>query len=236
MYSFPFTFRALHGCLLALSLLGTLPAGAQYLGGFGDGSFTAAAVSAVAPLNLLTFTAEADQSVTHLHWETTQEEATDYFEIQRATTATGPFVVVGRTDAAGYSRPGEVLAYRFTDAAPPTGRAYYRLRVVDLDGTFRYGTLASVDRVADLARFEVFPNPADGTAIQLRLSEVPVDRSLHVEVLDATGRHPVATQTVALRGDVAKLNFTDRLPAGSYLLRLHTGRQTLPTQLLIVAD
>ena len=231
MYANQFTFRV----LLAACLLGSLHVRAQYLGGVGDGSFTAAAVSAVAPLDLLGFTAEANGSVTDLRWETANEEDTEYFEIQRATTPTGPFAVIGRLDAAGHSRPGEDLAYRFTDEEAPLGRSYYRLRVVDLDGSFQYSKLASATHEAAMTSFAIFPNPGDGKSLQLRLSAPPVDRALHVEVLDATGRRQLADQTVQLRGNVAALTFVERLPAGSYLVRLHTGEQTLPVRLLIVA-
>ena len=232
MHATQFTFRI----LLVACLLGSLPARAQYLGGSGDGSFTAAAVSAVAPLDLLEFSAEANGSATGLHWQTANEEDTHFFEIQRATTTGGPFTVVGRLDAAGHSRPGQVLAYQFTDEDPPVGRSYYRLRSVDLDGSFQYSAIVSASHAAATASFAIFPNPGDGRSLQLRLAEPPLDPALHVEVLDATGRRQVADQTVPVRGDVAALTFAERLPAGSYLVRLHSGQQTWPARLLIVAD
>lgn len=217
-------------------LLGSLGAQAQYLGGFGDGSATSASVSAVAPLDLLAFTAHTDGPSTQLRWETANETDTDYFEIQRASRADGPYAAIGRHEAAGYTRPGEQLAYFFTDADAPEGRSFYRLLTVDLDGSSQYSTIVSAHHEAPVAGFDIFPNPGDGKAYQLRLQELPADRALHVEVLDATGRRQIADQTLSVRGDVAALTFPDRLPAGSYLVRLHTGRQALPVRLLIVAD
>lgn len=236
MYFTSPTLLAVRGGLLTAFLLCNLAVHAQYLGGIGDGSFSAGAVSAVAPLDLLHFTAQEEGPVTDLRWETANEEDTDYFEIQRATSAAGPFTVIGRVDAAGYSRPGEVLAYRFSDEAPPAGRGFYRLRTVDLDGSSQYGKLASATHETGAAGFEIFPNPGDGKALQLRLSEIPADRALQVEILDATGRRQIANRTVNVRGDVAALTFANRLPAGSYLVRLHTGQGALPVRLLIVTE
>lgn len=227
-----FVFR---GFLLLATLLVSGHTYAQYLGGIGDGSFNAAAVSAVAPLDLLSFDATNADASTHLEWKTANEEDTERFLIERSTDGR-TFEAIGQTPAAGYSAPGQEVVYFYEDAAPPSGQVYYRLLVVDLDGSEQYSDVVSVRHAAPEAAFEIYPNPGSGKSMELQLRELPGHDPIYVEVVDATARRPIENHVIYAEGSRGYVTFTNRLPAGSYLVRLHTDRLSLSPRLLVVAD
>jgi hypothetical protein len=54
----------------------------------------------------------------------------------------------------------EGIQYNSTDKNPFYGISYYRLRIVDLDGSYRYSKIVSVNIDADVkSDIAVFPNP-----------------------------------------------------------------------------
>lgn len=88
------------------------------------------------------FWLEVVQQQVILQWQTLTEIHADHFTIERSKDGIS-FDVIGEVPATGYSTvPRD---YRFRDADPPTGKLYYRLRQVDLDGTFEYSTILSTE-------------------------------------------------------------------------------------------
>ena len=68
-------------------------------------------------------------------WSTASEENSATFVIQRSANGFD-FSPIGSVSAAGDS--DEVNNYVFYDSAPVLGKAYYRIKQIDLDGTFDY--------------------------------------------------------------------------------------------------
>lgn len=75
-----------------------------------------------------------------LQWQTSTESDVDYFSVQRSTGG-GIFSERGRVPARGTS--STPLNYRFDDQAP-AALAYYRLQLVDNDGSFTYSPTLAV--------------------------------------------------------------------------------------------
>ena len=82
------------------------------------------------PLQLLSFTAEAQGKNIMLNWFTGREEGTDYFKIERSLD-TYTFEEVGMVKAAGKSN--ELKAYALLDTKPSSGVSYYRLSMPNTD-------------------------------------------------------------------------------------------------------
>ncbi len=109
---------------------------------------------------------------------------------------------------------GTRLDYSFTDAAPPAGENYYRLKQIDIDGGYEY-RLVVVDISSGKGSLAVYPNPVADGKLTLKLSEPEVQS---VDVFSITG----------IRMKVGKLQSdhtldVGTLPAGMYFIRL-TGR------------
>ena len=82
------------------------------------------------PMQLLSFTAEAQGKYIMLNWFTGHENGTDYFKIERSLD-TRTFEEVGRVKASGKSN--ELKAYALLDTKPAAGISYYRLSMPNTD-------------------------------------------------------------------------------------------------------
>lgn len=141
----------------------------------------------VLPMELLLFQAIPRGSQIDLAWRTATERNTDRFEVQRSRDDQ-QFIPIGQQDAAGESL--QPLDYSFTDQAPLAGPNYYRLKLLDRDGSFTFSSVevAFVERSLD-QRPLLFPVPAMDL---LHVSfHAPTEGMAIIRLRDALGR-PVA--------------------------------------------
>ncbi len=83
------------------------------------------------PVELISFTGEAQAGGNFLTWITATEFDNDYFTLEHATDATN-FSVIDVTAGAGTSIDVQTYDFLHTDA--PEGLSYYRLSQTDVDG------------------------------------------------------------------------------------------------------
>ncbi len=163
-----------------------------------------------------------------LQWRTDHEFQISYYIIEVARTLadfqTGRFLETGRVNSLGNAPSGH--SYSFTDAEPgKTGTRYYRLRIVERDGSSTYSAVRPVRFNNDL-RWEVFPNPSSGI-FQL-VFQVGDGEQVQGRVVDAAGR---TVMQMARKGTgfvekwVIELNEA-KYPAGMYLVELSGGEET----------
>ena len=108
---------------------------------------------------------------------------------------------------------------------PYLGTSYYRLKTTDFDGAISLSQLVEVHYVKDQNwGFQLFPNPNTGQHFTLNLEGIPAGEKLLLEVVDASGRiiyrQELAADATADATARARFDLQDRLPAGSYLVRL----------------
>jgi hypothetical protein len=111
------------------------------------------------PVTLISFKATTEEnSIVDLTWGTAQESNADHFLIERSANAKS-WHMIARKDAKGDS--DAATSYQIQDPTPLTGISYYRLKMVDHDGTFTYSSLVRV-KIAEAitATPSVYPNPA----------------------------------------------------------------------------
>ena len=113
----------------------------------------------ILPVELTQFSARAnDESVT-IDWSTLSESNSDYFRVERSLDGRN-FGAIGEVKAQGNSV--EKINYSFRDEDPVQGINYYRLRQVDLDGSFLFSEISPVDYRSDNNQFDMYPVPANG--------------------------------------------------------------------------
>jgi hypothetical protein len=108
------------------------------------------------PLTLLSFTAQAVNGQGLLQWTTSSEYKTSYFLVQRSGNNIS-WDKIGQVTAAGQNTGQR--QYNYTDAAPGTGSNYYRLEMVDLDGTVTYSPIRQLSFDGQRS-IQIIPNPA----------------------------------------------------------------------------
>ncbi|TXF88506.1 T9SS type A sorting domain-containing protein [Neolewinella aurantiaca] len=185
------------------------------------GEFTVSASTAL-PVDLISFNGQAMEKANKLTWSTAREEAADRYVVERSSNANNDWAAIGEVLAAGDSETE--LFYELMDESP-LANAYYRLRMVDLDGTFTFSNIVELtnNTLGDTG-LSVFPVPA--------LSEVTVGFEAQaagkamIVLTDLTGR-TISEQevNVAAGYNAETVNLQPRA-SGVFLVRVSVdGRQ-----------
>ncbi|GAA4442297.1 hypothetical protein GCM10023091_28840 [Ravibacter arvi] len=158
------------------------------------------------PVRLVSFDASEEAGQAHLHWKTTDETNSHYFEIQKSQDAKN-WHIIGSVLAKGSSR--QPNQYAFTDRFLASSISYYRLRSVDLDGSYSLSPIVSVN-MAGHRQPLVYPVPAvSGAWIEGGLNT-------KAELLNIRGN---VLKTWQVTSDKDYLDLGDLNP-GHYLIRI----------------
>jgi len=138
------------------------------------------------PIELTDFTVKSDDDKTaHLKWTSLTESNSLHYEVQRKTD-NQDFTRIGIVNAAGESTAE--INYTFEDniSTLKGEYVYYRLKMVDKDGSFEYSDIRSLKLRDFDPTVSVYPNPAeDVVAISL---EMPWTSNLAVNIYNLKGQ------------------------------------------------
>jgi Secretion system C-terminal sorting domain len=179
------------------------------------------------PIHLSTFSAtkHAERS-SKLNWKTSSEINSDYFDIERSQDG-NTWETIGRVSAAGNS--SSELTYAYIDDKLPLLRSkeqlfYYRLRMTDLDGTFKYSDIRGVN-FGKLSEgvVSIYPNPTV-EHINVDLSGMDLEAgNVDLFVYDMTGRQMIKKSII---GNGIELIDVTLLPASTYNVVVKQGATT----------
>lgn len=179
--------------------------------------------SAALPLTLLSFSGSKKENNAVLNWTTTNEFNTSHFFIERSLDAT-KYEQVGRVES---KNNGSLLnQYEFVDDISniSTGRIYYRLRQVDIDGRFEYSKIISILNEQALTGIRLSPNPARGYVF-ISSSEPRQLKGANLTIVDVQGR-VVKTQLLT-EASTQRIDLT-KFVKGVYIVSIQNffGRET----------
>jgi hypothetical protein len=167
--------------------IGTLPVGNHvfYIRSFDTWSLTNVypfTINSALPLTLLSFTAQKENSSVKLNWQTSNEINTKYFNVERSIDGIH-FTGIGQVNVQTTSIP--IKDYGFNDPDFPSGRLYYRLKMIDINGAFTYSPVVRINNTAGIV-FNIYPNPANNiTTIELPAG---IGKNISINVLNAMGQ------------------------------------------------
>lgn len=134
------------------------------------------------PLTLISFKGQTGTGYNLLDWSTAEEINTDYFSVERSIVA-GEWNEIARIDAAGNSNT--TLHYNFRDHSPQVDFNCYRLKMVDIDGSYTLSHVIKLSSIHDgQPVVNIFPNPNAGL-LMVRLSFA---RQFELKILSNTGQ------------------------------------------------
>lgn len=188
-----------------------------FFGGEGDGWSAVLFPLGPLPVSLLSFTAE-ESGKTHLvKWVTSSEINTNRFEVQRSQNGRD-FISLGSTTPMGSASNG--AAYSFTVALPLTGNNFYRLKMIDNDGTAAYSNIVLLKNSAGL-QVSVYPNPT-AVLLYVKIPAFVNSQPIVADLLDASGK--LVAQPILVPGSNNAIA-VGKLPAGLYTLRCYIQQQ-----------
>jgi hypothetical protein len=150
---------------------------------FSSGTMAMVVDDAVLPLDLLSFTAAALEDKTYLQWHTVNEENVSHFEIERSIDARN-----WQTISSVSALNGLEQHYNVLDESPNNGNNYYRLKMVDFDGTYKYSKIVEITfgNSALSPQYFIYPNPNNGVFI-IQASNIQ-NELINIELFDGLGR------------------------------------------------
>ncbi len=167
------------------------------------------------PVELSSFTADANEGIVSLKWRTATETNNKGFEIQRSKSRVQKTEIgdrVGWEDIGfvnGNGTTAEMKSYSFTDNNIYRGTYKYRLKQIDFDGKYKYSeeVEVSVNAPATFALQQNYPNPFNPTTnIEYRILN---KEYVTLKVYDILGN------------EVATL-VNEEKPAGAYTVRFNS--------------
>ncbi len=169
------------------------------------------------PVELISFTAAVEQNTVKLKWQTATEVNNYGFAVERSTVK-GEWLKVGFVE--GYGNSNSPQDYLFTDNLTLTHNLTlsYRLKQIDLNGSFTYSNEISVDAASsvptEFALEQNYPNPFNPvTTIKYSIPTSPASSPL------VKGRTEVGFVTLKiynLLGQEVATLVNKQQPAGSY--------------------
>lgn len=176
------------------------------------------------PVSLVSFEAKALPQSVRLNWKATDEKAFSGYQVQRSTDA-HEFSDLSWVPAQGNN--GNSISYSYTDNTAPVGTTlYYRLKMVDVDGTTNYSAIRSVRIDPANLLSQLVPNPVHGKA-QLTINN-PLDQTVSVVIVRASGQTVFQQQYSLMKGINTIAIDTAKFGAGMYSILITDGvsRQT----------
>ncbi|MDR3667159.1 MAG: T9SS type A sorting domain-containing protein, partial [Ignavibacteriaceae bacterium] len=155
-------------------------------------------------------------------WNTATELNSLSFDIEKTNSGNAAWQKIASVKASGNSSSPK--SYSYVDNITAAGNFSYRLKMTDIDGSFKYSTIINAD-VSAPVKYELaqnFPNPWNPTTT-IRY-KMPVNGLVSIKVFDALGKEittlvneikPAGNYEVTLNGK--------NLSSGIYYYQMRAG-------------
>jgi hypothetical protein len=173
----------------------------------------------VLPVTLSEFDAKAENCVSVIKWKTSNETNLNKFEIETSSDGL-VFLVAGTVKPSASSSIGQ---YQFS-WNQPTGKAYYRLKMIDNDGSITYSKIIPITSDCnDKKKFvQLYPNPVNATQL-LKVNITGYDKAIRGDLYSAAGQF---IKSFILKNGGNELS-VENLSQGFYTLKVsENGTQT----------
>ena len=173
------------------------------------------------PVELTSFTASIDNDEVLLRWVTGSELNNKGFEIQRSSSGE-KWDVMGFVD--GHGSTSGKMEYSYTDKNPVQGKAFYRLKQIDYDGSFKvYGPVeVNNELTLTYSLKQNYPNPFNpATVISYQLPEKEL---VSLKVYNSLGEEVAVLVNDIKPAGKYEVNFDgSELASGVYVYRISAG-------------
>ncbi len=159
------------------------------------------------PIKLTSFNGNRKANNVLLNWNTAEEVNGSYFEIQRNSGA--GFQTITKVNA---KNAATGALYQFEDINVANTAVQYRLKLVDIDGSFKYSEVVSIKAISSVSDVSIYPNPAVQGSARIRINDISDITT--VQVFDLRG---TVLKNIPVTGNI--INLSD-LQAGSYLIKM----------------
>ncbi len=182
------------------------------------------------PLSLASIKAYQSGTGIKLDWATSTEINTDKFIVEKSTDGVS-FNAIGTVAAKGNSN--SLSNYTLFDAAPFVGNNYYRLKMLDKDGSYTYSAILKVAIGKIKTEVVIAPNPVKGNQLNIQFSNFERG-TFSINVYNNAGQL-VMNKTISHDGGSSSqvLQLPSQIKTGTYQVQI-TGNSTKVTKTIIL--
>jgi PKD repeat protein len=167
------------------------------------------------PINLFSFSGRRTNGGNQLNWVTASEANSAKFVVERSSDGQS-YTTIGEVAAAGNSNSSR--SYGFLDSRMQTGDNYYRLKMVDKDGSFRYSNVVRIGSNSTLMITSVQPNPTTAGTRALLVITDGERGAANITVSNVAGQVLKSYRVNNNTGNVQVELSTDNMASGNYLV------------------
>ena len=173
------------------------------------------------PLNLTNFSVSTDNCIAHLTWSTSSEMNSEKFEIEKSESNKAIWKTIGSVTAHGNSFANSTYYFKDDNSTLNNTVVMYRLKMIDIDGSFVYSSVANVLSTCNEQYLSVFPNPvANGTLNVILTSAENIEATL----TSVTGQK---IKNILLKNGINNIDVSE-LSNGVYILSTTFGHGINP--------
>ncbi len=174
------------------------------------------------PVELVSFYGKSSDDNNSLIWTTASEKDVDYFIIEKMGKGESEFSEIGRMVAVGNSASMET--YEWFDYEP-TYFDYYRLNMVDVDGTSEYSNIINVRQAVEGFRvLSISPNPVESYTT---MKYTALSKTAAVDIFNQQGQLILQMKLDVEEGlNELEMDLSE-LTAGMYFLNITDGRTSI---------
>jgi hypothetical protein len=170
-------------------------------------------------VNLLSFNGVKEASKVKLGWTSASETKLNRYEIERSSSTTG-FVKIASVAARGNQQAGNI-SYTANDAQVSAAPVFYRLKMIDNNGDFKYSNIIRVGS-STAATDELTLIAVSGAQSNIKASLwAGQNQGAYIALYDMEGKKIKAFGRVQIVKGENQLSFNlPRIPAANYILKV----------------
>ena len=175
----------------------------------------------ILPIKLSAFSGNMSNGNVHLDWSVTENETGDYFEVEKSDNGS-KFIKAATVPVTNVFGTANYSTSLFADAGNVN---YYRLKVINKDGSTRYSKVLSFrNQDNNNAALKVLQNPiVNGLSFNYQTEANGV---YQVSLVSANGLRVLSTPMNLQKGtNLVSLNVNSSLPNGIYILEVAKGTE-----------
>lgn len=184
------------------------------------------------PVELMNFGSIIKSNDIILQWNTATEINSLSFDIERRKSAESEWNKIGEMAAAGNSTSPKI--YSFTDKNLNNGIYYYRLKMIDIDGQYKFSSeiKAEIKAPLNFCLYQNYPNPFNPSC-QISFS-IPTALFVQIKIYDVFGSlvKTLIKETLSAGTHTYEFNGSN-LASGVYFYTLTTGEFTSTKKMIL---
>jgi hypothetical protein len=177
------------------------------------------------PVKLISFNGAYKNNAAHLNWTAENQVNFDHYEIERSNSNSNSFSSIGNKEALQNSSAAKEHYQYSDDLSAANGTVFfYRLKMVDKDGAFKYSNAIMIRKdQKTIAGISISPNPVMSGMATVRF-EAGAKSMVEFKVIDMAGRVILKQQNNVTEGinSIAITNL-NRLQPGLYIVQMNDG-------------